>query len=70
MLANKFIEFLKKVGCNYCKNYIPNRNRGRVARISVNGDISRDELEEFLVDIYTEGYDARRDDEDRKKKHF
>ena len=67
MLSDKFIEFLKEIGCNYYKGIIPKRIKGGTKELSISGDIPKDKLEEFLVNIYMEGYEARRDDEDRRE---
>jgi len=56
MLADKFIEFLKEIGCNYYENIIPNRIKGGITELSINGDIPKDKLDKLLRDIEYDGF--------------
>ncbi len=49
MLIEKFIEFLKEVGCSYYDGKIPSKEG--IIEIGINGDIPKDKLEKFLKNL-------------------
>lgn len=48
-LVDKFIEFLKEIGCDHYVGIIPDKKGA--TEISINGDIPKDKLEEFLREL-------------------